>query len=94
MDSPPPVPELRTQRLVITDAQGQPRIVAEVVDGVAELTVVSEDPATNVLVYAGPVTAQGTGGLGVELFVRGNSVARVHAWADGPDWHWSVAADE
>jgi hypothetical protein len=94
VDQTPFVPEVRTRRLVVADDDDRPRIVAEVVHGVAELKVFGEDPEMHVLVYAGPVAAEGTAGLGLELFVRGDSVARVHAWADGRDWHWTVAIQE
>jgi hypothetical protein len=94
MDQTVPTTEVRTRRLVIADEEDRPRIVAEVVNGVAELRVVTEDPRTHVLVYAGRIVVSGPEGLGLDLFVEGDSVARVHAWTDGERWHWKVTTEE
>ena len=82
--------EVRTRRLVISDDQDRPRIVAEVVEGVAEVRVETDDPDTHVLVYAGSRAGFGSEGLGVDVFVNGNSVARIHAWPEGQGWTWRV----
>jgi hypothetical protein len=55
MSQPGPRTEIRTRRLVIADDHDRPRIVAEVVNGVAEVRVTTTDPETYVLIYAGPV---------------------------------------
>lgn len=70
--------EVRTQRLVVDDGAGAPRVIAEVVDGVAEVRVeLGPSPAGSrpaVLVFA----ADGTGGgLGLDPAIG------VHLWADG-----------
>jgi hypothetical protein len=70
--------EVRTRRLVVHDDTGSPRIIAEVLNGVAELRVeLGPSPAgagPAVLVFA----ADGAGGdLGL-----GPAVG-VHVWADG-----------
>ncbi|MGH9090028.1 MAG: hypothetical protein ACRDZR_01400 [Acidimicrobiales bacterium] len=88
-----PLPEVRTRRLVITDDLDHPRIVAEVVHGMAELRAMTDDPGTHVLLYAGSPAPDGAGAIGVELFVEGNSVGRLHAWSDGDGWHWRIAAE-
>lgn len=86
--------EIRTRRLVVTDELDNPRIVAEVVDGMAELRATTADPGTHILVYAGPTAQEGSSAIGFELFVEGGSVARVHAWSDGDGWRWRITADE
>lgn len=86
--------EIRTRRLVVTDDHDAPRIVAEVVDGMAELRATTGDPQTHVLLYAGPSTIDESEAIGIELFVDGNSVARVHAWIDSGRWRWEVTSEE
>jgi hypothetical protein len=86
--------EITTRRLIVADSDDRPRIVAEVVNEVAELRVSTLDPATYVLMYAGPVSVGGPDGIGVDLFVHGDSVARLQAWADGDRWRWQLTAEE
>lgn len=82
-----PLDEIRCRHLIIVDEQDRPRIEASVQEGVAEVTVaVAEDPSTHVLVYAGPLEPTGALGLGVELFVGGNSMGRMTAWEDAGQW--------
>jgi hypothetical protein len=89
-----PSTEIRTRRLVVTDELDNPRIVAEVVGGMAELRAATADPGTHVLVYAGSPATDGAAAIGIELFVGGDSVARVHAWSDGDRWTWRIATEE
>jgi hypothetical protein len=92
--------ELRTQRLVVVDAGGTPRIAAEVVDGVAELRVEVERPlgasTTAVLVFAAgrgqPGEAILDPAIGVQLWTDGNALVELVASRDAegrwrPDIH-------
>lgn len=84
--------EVHCRRLVIDDAGTLPRIVGEVLNGVAELRIeLGDPPGTHLLLYAGEI-APGVPGLGVELFVEGDSVARLHAWRDGGHWAHQIDA--
>lgn len=94
MPEPVTAAEIRTRRLVVTDEHDEARIVAEVVRGVAELRAATGDPQTYVLLYAGPGSADDTSSIGIELFVGGDSVARIHAWTDGTRWRWQVSTEE
>lgn len=76
------------------DEEGRPRIVAEVVRDVAELRVATGNPSTHLLLYAGPVGEEHpSDGLGLELFVDGDSVVQVHAWAGENGWEWAVTTE-
>lgn len=85
--------EVRTRRLVVTDDGGNPRIVAEVINGMAELRAATADPRTHVLLYAGRGSDDDADAIGVELYVEGNSVARVHAWHQSGCWRWNVTSE-
>jgi len=93
MPQPGTPDEIRTRRLVVTDDGGSPRIVAEVIDGIAELRASTGDPQTHVLLYAGPGKDDDSEAIGIELFIEGNSVARVHAWSQSGCWRWNVTSE-
>jgi hypothetical protein len=93
MPQPGTPDEIRTRRLVVTDDGGSPRIVAEVIDGIAELRASTGDPQTHVLLYAGPGQGDDSEAIGIELFIEGNSVARVHAWSQSGCWRWNVTSE-
>jgi hypothetical protein len=94
---PPPTPltdetifEVRTRRLVITDDDDRPRIVAEVVNGVAELRldVPGELPrAASVTLYANPGDdLTGDPSVGVQLWGAGESRVELNLWLEGGRW--------
>ena len=81
-----PPEEIRTQRLVVTDADGRDRIVAEVVGTTAELRVDlpegTTDGRSSVLCFANPGDPElhlGWG-LGVQLWVEGDIVDEMTDW--------------
>lgn len=81
--------ELRTQRLVVVDHQGAERIVGEVVGGsTAELRVdLPGQPAgecTSAVIFANPgdITAGLPSGVGMHLWVEGDAVRELDAWAE------------
>lgn len=81
--------EARTRRLVITDAGGTPRIVGQIVHGVAELRV--EVPAeagreTMTALFAAPYARDWgiSSGVGLQLWADGECVAELDHWADLP----------
>jgi hypothetical protein len=78
--------ELHTARLVIADPDGQERIVAEVVDGAAELRIelagMPTDGRTGVLVFALPAGPDLPAGIGVQLWAAGDLVRELTWWGD------------
>ncbi|HVX20334.1 MAG TPA: hypothetical protein VHB02_03195 [Acidimicrobiales bacterium] len=81
--------EVRTGRLVVVDQQARPRIVAEVVDGTAEVRLDlpggGDRSALSVLVFANPGDRELdlAPGVGVQLWVDGDEVDRLVAWGEG-----------
>lgn len=89
--------EVRTHKLIVCDEQDRPRIVAQVVEGVAELRVEMpsrEGERTQVLLYAADREGTNPSAIGVELWVQGVSVARMHAWCDDGEWSWTTESGE
>jgi hypothetical protein len=86
-----PPEEIRTRRLVVTDADGRDRIVAEVVGTTAELRVDlpegTTDGRSSVLCFANPGDPEMDlgWGLGVQLWVEGNIVDEMTDWW-GLEW--------
>jgi hypothetical protein len=90
--------EVRTRRLVVTDDDGQRRIVAEVVHGHADLRVQMADAARGegsmVMLSAGSDPGLGPM-VGVHLWAEGNRVAGFSAWRDDTEgWRTSLDPDE
>lgn len=88
------VVELRTRRLVVTDAEDRDRIVGEVVDNHTELWIAAGPeighPEASVLVYAGADPDLGPA-IGIQLWSEGQSVAEINAWhLGGNHWQWAI----
>lgn len=81
-----------TRRLVVLDAAGRPRLVAEVTGATVALTLETagggaHGPASVVL-HAGDDGDTGLGGLvGLQLWAGGDTVAELDAWP-GADGRW------
>jgi hypothetical protein len=89
--------EIRTERLVVEDDEGRPRVVAEVVGGVTELRLdvpgcVHGGGSTALLLFAteGHEDIGDPAGMGVQLWVDGNEVATYAAWKSGSRWETDV----
>jgi hypothetical protein len=92
--------EVRTRRLVVVDDAGVPRLVAEVVEGTAELrlstAMARRGRGTAVVLHAGAgpdgederVQGRGLGALmGLQLWAEGDALVELDAWP-GPDGQW------
>jgi hypothetical protein len=83
--------EVRTRRLVVTDADDRERIIGEVVGTTAELRVDlpegTTDGRSSVLCFANPGDPEMDlgWGLGVQLWVEGNIVDEMTDWW-GLEW--------
>ncbi|MBV9659895.1 MAG: hypothetical protein JO337_01920 [Acidimicrobiales bacterium] len=77
---------METRRLAVVDDQGHERLVAELVDGVAELRFDLPGPPpgrrTSLLLFAVPRQPDWCAGLGVQLWVEGNLVEEMTWWED------------
>lgn len=87
--------ELRTRRLVVTDADDNDRIVGEVVGSHAELRLAlgaaGAHPEAWLLVYAGTDPVLGPA-IGVQLWDNGNALAEINAWHAGCGrWQWAAS---
>lgn len=85
------VHEVRTRRLVVTDADGNEVVVAETVGATAELRVEIPGPdrgrrSAVVLFATGPGTGLGPG-VGLQIWARGDEVVGLDAWP-GDDRRW------
>lgn len=81
--------EVRTRRLVVVDGDGSPRIVGQVVNGVAELRVeipVGPGHETMAALFAAPRAYDWgiSSGVGLQLWVDGDCVHELARWADLP----------
>lgn len=78
--------ELRTERLVVLDADERERLVAEVVDDILEVRIelppVEPGRRTALLGFSAPRSGQLAGGLGVQLWADGDLVNELCWWED------------
>lgn len=85
--------EIRTRRLVVTDSDGSDRIVGEVVDGHAELRLdlpgTAAPARSSVLVFSAPERGELGEGVGIQLWLRGETVLEVAAWRE-TDGRWTL----
>jgi hypothetical protein len=82
--------EVTTQRLVVVDARGAPRIVAEVTRGTAELrvTLPAGHPSPEVVLHAGtPDLEEAAPAVGLQLRANGDALAAFEA-SRGGDGGW------
>jgi hypothetical protein len=92
--------ETRTRRLVVVDSEGYERIVGEVVNGHAELRLdlpgTAEGHRSSVLLFTRVRDRDIGPGLGVEVWLNGDSVLALGAWLNEEgDWMTEVElADE
>jgi len=77
--------EVRTRRLVVRDDAGDDRIVAEVRGATAELRVMTAAAAGAVVVFA-TEPSDLDGGVGVQLWARGDAPVELALWCDGGTW--------
>lgn len=81
---------VRTRHLEVVDEHDRPRIVAEVVEGQAELRVALAHPQVggdaSVLVYAAPDPGDVGAAVGVQLWAAGDAVAELNAWPYDGRW--------
>lgn len=83
--------EVRTQRLVVVDRAGVPRITAEVRGATAEFRVEgphAEETGVSVLVFSsGSDRRYGLpGGGGLQLWRTGSAMLELTSWADATRW--------
>jgi hypothetical protein len=93
--SPAAVSEVRTRRLVVEDERGVERIVAEVVDGGAELRLElggrTPGRRSMVLLYSLDGDRELGAALGLQLWVDGNVAFECDLWRDlGGAWRRSA----
>ncbi|MDA8292069.1 MAG: hypothetical protein M0Z33_10395 [Actinomycetota bacterium] len=84
--------ELRTRRLAVVDSDGDERVVAEVVDGHAEVRLsvpgAPRGQASSVLLFATPRGGELGTGVGIQLWGDGDAVLELCAW--DVDGRWRV----
>lgn len=88
--------ELRTGRLVVVGPDGDERIVAEVVEGTAELTVGLGDAPpyrTGVVLFASRPTPVTDAGTGLQAWAEGDRRLELAAWSDADDWRAGLSLD-
>ena len=88
--------ELRTGRLVVVAPDGTERIVAEVVDGTAELMVGLADRAprrAGVVLFASPATPATAAGTGLQVWAEGDQQAELAGWSHRDGWRTGLFLD-
>lgn len=88
--------QVLTRRLVVVDPAGNERIVGDVVDGTAELSVGLPDrppQRTGAVLFASPGTEGTEAGNGLQLWGSGDARVEVGLWSDGRRWQSGLHLD-